>query len=261
MVSNHNPNQYPGGYNINFWNYSDTVIKGVADESLVNFFGSFFMAFHIRYIPPSGVIGFPFSYGSSKVQNFVLDWITAFRDNGVVTDSTRTISHVNLNCLVDASGTLIIPDGTFPVIRAREEWSSIDSSFTWTSGAWVYDSDTTSNWTQYRWYANDYGEVGFYSPDSKKGNGFTFFKSETLVGIKNGSTKPAFSLYPSPAHSMIHIESAGKIERVDIIDLAGNLLQMTHNTNAIDVSGLLPGMYLIKVYSGNGFTSDKFIKQ
>ena len=261
MVSNHSPNQYPGGYNINFWNYSDTEIKGVADESLVNFFGNFFMAFHIRYIPPSGLIGFPFSYGSSKVQSFVMDWITAFRDNGVVTDSTRTISHVNLDCLIDGSGTLIIPDGSFPALRAKEVWSSIDSSFTWTSGAWVYDSDTTSNWTQYRWYANDYGEVGFYSPNSKKGNGFTFFKSETVVGINDRATRPAFRLYPSPANSMIHIESVRKIEKVEIVDLAGNLMLVTQSSNALDVSGLLPGMYLVRVYSGNGFTSDKFIKQ
>ena len=190
-----------------------------------------------------------------------MDWITAFRDNGIVTDSTRTISHVNLDCLIDASGTLIIPDGSFPALRAKEVWSSIDSSFTWTSGAWVYDSDTTSNWTQYRWYTNDFGEVGFYSTNSKKGNGFTFFKSETLVGINSDITKPAFNLYPSPAHSQIRIKSSEPILEVEILDLAGTVKQVENNASVLDISGLLPGMYIIKVKTKRGVTSDKFIKQ
>jgi hypothetical protein len=261
VITNHNPNQFPGGYNINFWNYSDTAIIGVADESLINFFGTIFMALHITYIPPSAMISFPFTYGSSKVQNFVMDWITAFRDNGVVTDSSRTISHVNLNYLADASGTLILPDGSFPALRVKEEWSSIDSSFTWTSGAWVFDSDTTSSWTQYRWYANDYGEVGFYSTNSKKGNGFTFFKSETVVGINDGTTKPDFRLYPSPAHSVINIETGKTVEKAEITDMNGRLVQVTGNPTAIDISGLMPGTYMIRVYSGNRFASGKFIKE
>ena len=37
IVTNHNPNQYPNGYNINYWNFSEANMKGIADESQFGF--------------------------------------------------------------------------------------------------------------------------------------------------------------------------------------------------------------------------------
>jgi hypothetical protein len=261
LVTSHNPQQFPNGYNINYWNYSSTAIQGIADESLVNLFGDYYWAFHIRYLPPSSNLDFPIDYGDSKIQDFVMEWITATRFAGVVVDSAKTVSHINLNCLVDAWGTMILPDGSFPVIRVKEVFNTIDSSFTWSGGTWVYVSDTVSNWTQYRWYANDYGEVGFYSEGSKKGDGFTFFKSETLVGTGTLTKQEEFSIYPNPVSSVMKTNSGERFEQIEILDLAGRSVMQEENNTDINVSELAPGSYFVIFRNGKNTITKKFIKR
>jgi hypothetical protein len=179
----------------------------------------------------------------------------------VVVDSAKTVSHINLNCLVDAWGTMILPDGSFPVIRVKEVFNTIDSSFTWSGGTWVYVSDTVSNWTQYRWYANDYGEVGFYSEGSKKGDGFTFFKSETLVGNGTLTKQEEFSIYPNPASSIVRVISERSPEKIEIVDNTGRTMIRTSNQETVDVSGLSPGWYFLKVMTESKIHIGKFFKQ
>jgi len=260
IVTSHNPQQYPNGYNINYWNYSGTAIQGIADESLINLFGDYFLAFHIRFIPPSSNLDFPIDYGDSKIQDFTMEWITATRYAGVVIDSSKTVSHINLECLVDAWGTMILPDGSFPVIRVKEVFNTIDSSFTWSSGSWVYQSDTTDNWTQYRWYANDYGEVGFYRDGSKKDDGFTFFKSETIVGTEDHAQQDEFIVYPNPVSTTLKINLKELHVKIEILDIAGRVMIQLKNQADINVSSLLPGAYFLRIYTGDRVITKKFLK-
>jgi hypothetical protein len=261
LATNHNPGSYPaGGYNVNYWNYSDQSLKGVASESLVNLFGAFYFAFHILYTPPTNQIAFPFTYGSTDGQDFVMELITTVRNEGVTTDSSLVRSHGNIDYLADASGTMILPDGNFPVLRVRETWNSVDSSFIWESGAWVYDTDTVNNWTQYRWYANDYGEVGFCSENSAKANGFTFFRSETLVGVDEPVKQAEFTIYPNPSSSIVRIISTKPIEKADILDNSGRIVMHSENKSVLNISGLVPGIYFIRIYSGTSTGCRKLYK-
>jgi hypothetical protein len=261
IATNHNPGSFPGGgYNVNFWNYSDQGLKAIADETLVNLFGTFYFAFHLSYTPPTNQVTFPFTYGSTNVQDFVMDWITAVRNDGVTTDSSLVRSYGNIDCLADAYGTMILPDGNFPVLRVRETWSSVDSSYIWESGTWKYDSDTVSNWTQYRWYANDFGEVGFYSENSAKANGFTFFRSETLVGVDDPVKQQEFTICPNPASSTVRIVCAKPIEKVEILDNSGRIVMQSGNKSTLNISGLNPGMYFIRIISGNEIGCRKLYK-
>lgn len=260
LATNHNPLSYPNGYNVNFWNYSTSNIKGVADESLINLFGDFYLAFHIRYIPPSANLDFPIDYGDSKSQNFVIEWLTASRMAGVTTDSAKSISHVSLNCNVDAYGLMILPDGSYPVLRVSETFNTVDSSFSWSGSSWVFDQTSTDNWTQYRWYAEDYGEVGYYSTQSKKANDFTFFKSETLVGMQDVADKNSFRIYPNPAANMIRILPADKAENIEVLDNGGRVLISVKQQAEVDVSALAPGFYSIRIINGDRIQTEKFIK-
>jgi hypothetical protein len=261
IVSNHNPLQFPNGYNINYWNFSDTDIKGVADETLINLFGTFYLAMYIKYTPPSSNLTFPFTYGSTKSETFIMYWITASRMDGITTDSMKTVSHVALSCLVDASGTMILPDGSFPVLRAKETWNSTDTTYEWNGTAWVYSSDTVSSWNQYKWYANNYGEIGSYNPSGKKANGFTFFKSETLVGMENHKAPNAFTLYPNPATSQVSISSGEPFDRIEISDNTGRTVLVSGNQKTIDVSSLAAGAYIVRLIKGNSVQTGKLCKQ
>jgi hypothetical protein len=164
--------------------------------------------------------------------------------------------------LADASGTMITPDGSFQVLRVKEVINMHDSTYNWDAGSWVFDSDTSYLWTQYRWYANELGEVGYYYADSKKdGGGFSFFRSKTFVGIQDVISKPSFMIFPNPAKERITIESKDQIERVEILDLSGKLKQMDINLTSIDISRLSSGMYILNVYSKSGVSTNTFIKQ
>jgi len=261
VATNHNPGSFPnGGYNVNYWNYSSQGLKGVADESLVNLFGTMFFAFHIDYIPPTDQVTFPLNYNDAYSQDFTMEWITAVRNGGLTTDSSKMISHVQMDCLVDAWGTMILPDGSFPVLRVSETWSSVDSGFVWESGAWVFDETTTSNWTQYRWYANDVGEVGYWNPDGKKGPGFTFFKSETLVGMEERTKLPDFVISPNPASSHVRVQSEKTPELIEITDNNGKVVLRSDHTGTFDISTLPDGIYIVRIYFGTIAATSKLLK-
>jgi hypothetical protein len=49
----------------------------------------------------------------------------------MTTDTGKTVSHVTLDCNLDGSGTMILPAGSFQVLRVKEIFHTIDSSFTW----------------------------------------------------------------------------------------------------------------------------------
>lgn len=259
VVSNHNPDSFVGGYNVNFWKYTDTEIKAIADETLINIWGTIDMALHIRYIPPTGM-SLPMNYGDIRNKIFAIEWFTAVRNEGVTTDSMRMISHVNMNYQVDASGNMILPDGSFPVLRVKTAWSSIDSSFIWQSGNWVYDSDTTSNWTQYNWYANDFGEVGIYRIDAKKGNGFTFFKSSTLVGVDEKKDQISMNIYPNPVSTNFVIDTKWSYKKIEILDLSGRVLMTSEFQQNPDVSWLNSGIYFVRISDEKNNLIRKFYK-
>lgn len=260
IATNHNPGSFPnGGYNVNYWNFSSQGLKGVADESLVNLFGTVFFAFHIDFIPPTDQVTFPLNYGDATSQAFTMDWITAIRNGGITTDSSRTISHVNMDCLADAWGTMILPDGSFPALRVQETWNSVDSSFLWESGSWIFDEATVSSRTLYRWYANDVGEVGYWDPDGRKGPGFTFFKSETLVGLDEQSSLTDFELYPNPASNHVSVRSGELFDRIEILDQTGKILFGTTTMNSLDLAALPEGTYLVRVFKGSFFSTKKLV--
>jgi hypothetical protein len=249
-------------YSYNFINATPQGRQWIGDETYSVIWATMTLSMHIKYTPAPYGLPLPITYGNSSSQDFVMDWIMAMNNAGVLLDSTRHIRHTNMSMLADASGTMITPGGSYAVLRVKEEINMRDSTYNWNAGSWVFDIDTTYSWTQYRWYANDLGEVGYYYADSKKdGGGFSFFTSETYVGIQDIKSKPEFSIYPNPAQERITIESKEKIERVEILDLSGKLKQLDVNKTSLDISGLSPGMYILNVYSKNGVSTNSFIKQ
>ena len=260
IASNHNPGSFPnGGYNVNYWQLSENHLKGVADESLIYFFGNMYFAIHLDFDPPTNQLAFPFTYGSTNVQDFSMIWVMAVRDGNITTDSSMTVSHVNMDCLADAYGTMILPDASFPVLRVRESWNSVDSSFTWNGSAWEFSETSTSNWEQYRWYANGIGEVGFWNPEDRRAPGFTFFKSNTIVGMEETTGLQDLTLSPNPVYSTLRVSTGQPFDRYEILNVRGEAVS-SGDVADVDVSRLSRGMYIIRVYLGNTFVTGKFYK-
>ena len=88
----------------------------------------------------------------------------------------------------------------------------------------------------------------------------------TSIGGEQVSSGLIKSLYPVPAHEMIHLilENEGEVD-IQIVDVSGNIMmQMRHYTDPrsdleISLEGLNPGIYFIRVLSGESIDSRKFI--
>jgi len=248
-------------YDYEYVRYSEDGMRYVGDEDLITIFGEFKIAIHISTSPHPLSLKLPFNYGDINIQNMVYDWTIASRNAGVTMDSTRQISHMTFTSTGDASGLMSTPYGSFPVLRVKEDIISQDSVFNWSSGGWVFNQFEVSTWSQYRWFANNYFEVGYYKIDDEKGNTMTFFKSETVVGTQAVPLTSNFKAYPNPAKEFVSIEGVSTPEVIEIYNSSGNLVMTVSKTKSFMVSGLPSGLYFLKVYSEKSITPLKLIKE
>ncbi len=128
----------------------------------------------------------------------------------------------------------------------------------------------------YQWYLNDQlltGEANNFIVPSQAGsymvqvvfeNGCTY-SSEPFgyVGISNlEPTNMVFTLWPNPATEQLNINILRSAnQKVEVLDLLGNVLLQTTNTNSkcliIDTSSMASGCYLVRL----GLRAEVFIKQ
>ena len=70
------------------------------------------------------------------------------------------------------------------------------------------------------------------------------------------------NIYPVPTTNYLNIASKTTIKSVDIIDITGKLVLKIKSPNkTLNVSQLKNGIYLLKLYSKNGFSTKRIIKQ
>ncbi len=71
--------------------------------------------------------------------------------------------------------------------------------------------------------------------------------------------------YPNPANHTLYIKNIETVSAIiNIFDLTGTKItsaQFDSTYNSIDVSGLLPGVYLVHIKDGNKIVTNKFIKE
>ena len=128
--------------------------------------------------------------------------------------------------------------------------------------------------------ATETGHYGFYActeycPDQcEMLSDLAFIKlnfgSHSFCSLSTGETKPKennLSIYPNPASQFLYIGKASdkKYDEVTIIDMSGKLIKQKKDhkySEAIDVSSLIPGTYIIYSKSTDGKVfKNKFIKK
>lgn len=69
------------------------------------------------------------------------------------------------------------------------------------------------------------------------------------------------SLYPNPAKDFIYINPPDNliIQQLDLTDINGKRIQLVFENNTVDVSGLNPGIYFIKINTDKGQLNQKVI--
>ena len=82
------------------------------------------------------------------------------------------------------------------------------------------------------------------------------------LGINEITADPKISIYPNPVKDIVYFNTQETVIKVEIYDTAGRIISSNavHN-NKISLSDLQTGNYILKVYTENGITSTKIIKE
>lgn len=92
-------------------------------------------------------------------------------------------------------------------------------------------------------------------------DGTTPFMPMSGIGIDE-DLSGQFSFYPNPVRNRLTIETVLNIDEVVVFSMDGKaLLKVTENTNAIDLSGLPAGVYLVSIRSASGLGVQTIVKQ
>ena len=138
-----------------------------------------------------------------------------------------------------------------------------DSSTDAISWLWDFgDGNTSSSQNPTHVYATDgtYDVKLYIENDIKSWNEITKSLTYTPLAIEDEYSL-AFSIFPNPTRSLLNITSKTPINRVEIYSILGKkILDITINTNSVDISNLNRGVYIVKAHSNNELGIKRVIK-
>tara|TARA_B100000809_G_scaffold266931_1_gene333193 strand:+ start:5955 stop:7334 length:1380 start_codon:yes stop_codon:yes gene_type:complete len=71
-----------------------------------------------------------------------------------------------------------------------------------------------------------------------------------------------FLMYPNPVNDVLNIKSQEDIENIEVLDLVGRtIISQNNGTNRFDVSSLNNGVYIVKLTSSQGVSTQRIIKE
>ncbi len=89
----------------------------------------------------------------------------------------------------------------------------------------------------------------------------SFDPARIVNSLSNIQLDELVRIYPDPVKDVLRIDGLDRSQWLSIYDATGRLCQTDVTGNAIQVQGLTPGLYFIKIASGNSAEFKKFIKQ
>ena len=94
---------------------------------------------------------------------------------------------------------------------------------------------------------------------------FDIIIPETVLGVEDvDASLSKISIYPNPATDFINFQSKAMIEEIQVFNLSGQMVltsKQTGNSIQVNIANLPSGIYLAKIKSAQGWSSQKLIKQ
>jgi hypothetical protein len=88
--------------------------------------------------------------------------------------------------------------------------------------------------------------------------------AELTTNIENPTRNPALYIYPNPANDRVYIQTqyGWEIAEIQLLDIAGKLIEtFGAGTNKIDLQGMAPGIYMIKIQTNQGQMVERLVKK
>lgn len=98
-------------------------------------------------------------------------------------------------------------------------------------------------------------------------NFFTGFNVDNfkITSLQNMATsdinKKSMSIYPNPTSDFVHVNNNQEVLKLEVVDLAGKSILSKENVTTLDVKELPKGVYLLKVTTKDGTSTQKFLKK
>ena len=92
----------------------------------------------------------------------------------------------------------------------------------------------------------------------------SWIASNLTLSTNNPNNNLGITVYPNPTNSDFRINAFANIEKIEIYDITGNLINTTTvnaNNFQTNISSFAKGLYLLKIYTENGNQTEKLIKQ
>lgn len=131
-------------------------------------------------------------------------------------------------------------------------------------------TSTNDSKTSGIWLSNADGSIINYGMGYSNGDAFTSLDlylnvtnsgSGSFVGIDDVQSAVDFSLYPNPANDRLNISGVEGQAEVSVLDVTGRTLMTGTTTRSLDISALVPGVYVVRVASEQGVGVRKFVKE
>ena len=162
---------------------------------------------------------------------------------------------------VDGYGQLILPFGTFDVLRVKREINEIDSIYQSFFGAPSWFGAPPFQTTEYEWIAQNKKDV-LLKIVVNNANGTDQIQAieyqDIYLGLDAGLNESDFnvSAFPNPTADEIQINSASVLKSISIVDSKGITLekksQVNSTTFTIDLKTYSTGIYFLRLESTSG---------
>jgi hypothetical protein len=138
-------------------------------------------------------------------------------------------------------------------------YSDIASTILGTSGKTSSEMKTQSIFTALGWDFSTIWAIG-----STDNDGYPYLAvSKTGTGLYDTKYNTNITIYPNPASDAIQVTGVEGKASLTLLDINGKLIlnKEVANNEAISVSSLSQGIYLMKIVTANGTTQKKLVKK
>lgn len=172
----------------------------------------------------------------------------------------------NVTSTVDGYGQLILPFGTFDVVRVKREINEIDSIYQSFFGAPSWFGAPPFQTIEYEWIGQHKKDV-LLKIVVNNANGTEQIQSieyqDIYLGLDAGLTENNFQVkaFPNPTTGQIQVISDMPIKNISLFDAKGISLEQKPHINttsfSVDLENYSSGFYILKI---DGHSSSKIIR-
>jgi hypothetical protein len=223
-----------GAYMIN--NSSGLFLDGAGDPTVA-----------IDYNPNEQIIAYPATYLTTFTNTSQFEYKDSTSSNPPA-DSFLLRSRKIKNSTVDAWGTLMLPSGSFNVIRMRDAEYYRDSVYIHVPIiGWVGVQETRDTNFHYSWWANGQSyPILMVDSSGAGGTGMYYFLKQNTNSVRDINPLTT-KMYPNPAKDVVHFTTASTKASISIYDAKGSLVRKVDSSKGdfdVQVSDLNNGLYM-----------------